>query len=119
MNVTTREQAEANWIWDPNHGDLRPKEWPPKRRFPCTSKNIATQQALARPGTLIHTSANSSCPRKAKKRDVRELPLVPKEFLSTRRNQDVALAPGKVKMMAEASHIENVNCLFCRKEYFK
>jgi len=65
MKLTlTREQAEANWGWSPKMGSLWPKEWPKKRRLRCTDRNIMSQQFLARRGTLIHTTAKSTCPRK-------------------------------------------------------
>ncbi len=99
MKLTlTREQAEANWIWHPKRGDLRPKEWPSSRRLRCTDHNIMSQQLLARRGTLIHTAASSTCPRKASAVDVR------KETTITH--------------LAEASFIDNVNCLWCRRDYF-
>ena len=95
----TREKAEANWIWDPQKGDIRPPSWPKNRRIPCSDININAQQRLARPETLIHTMANTSCPRKKSKID----------------------AP-KFKGMEHsggASFIDNVNCLWCRRDYFK
>ena len=95
----TRAQAEANWIWNPKRGDLRPKEWPKERRIRCTKRNIEAQQHLARPGTLIHTMAETSCPRKAAKTD--------------------ETTNGSITYLATASFIENVNCLFCRRDYFK
>ncbi len=94
----TRETAEANWVWHPKHGDLRPKEWPKKRRIRPTDRNIMAQQ-IARPGTLIHTAAKTSCPRKACKTD--------------------ETTEGNVTQLAVATFIDNVNCLWCRKDYFK
>lgn len=95
----TREQAEANWGWDPNRGSTRPKEWPKDRRIRPTERNIMAQQ-IARVGTLIHTTAETSCPRKASKTDEK---------------RD---AKGNVTGLAVATFIENVNCLWCRKDYF-
>jgi hypothetical protein len=92
-----RERAEANWIWDAKRGDLRPKEWPKNRRIRPTDRNIMAQQ-IARPGTLIHTAAKTTCPRKACETDVR--------------------VDGNVTHLAVAGFIENVNCLWCRKDYF-
>jgi hypothetical protein len=90
----TREQAEANWIWDSVRGDIRPSEWPKKTRIRCTDKNIMEQQRLARLGTLIHTAAKTSCPRKSTKAD------------------------SSYEGLAVATFIDNVNCLWCRKDYF-
>jgi len=103
MKLTlTREQAEANWGWSPKMGSLWPKEWPKKRRLRCTDRNIMSQQFLARRGTLIHTTAKSTCPRKACKVDVK------------------IERAGKCTLThsAEASFIDNVNCLWCRHDYF-
>lgn len=112
----TREQAEANWIWDPKRGDLRPKAWPKNRRIRCTDRNIAAQIALARPGTLIHTSAETDCPRKKAKTDERAESF--EVARSQPRKSELALAPGKITFLAVASHIDNVNCLWCRRDYF-
>ena len=112
----TREQAEANWIWHPEHGDLRPPSWPKNRRLPCTQSNIDAQQSLARPGTLIHTAAKTNCPRKKSKVDERtESYAVAKQ---ARRMSDLALSEGKITFLAVASFIGNVNCLWCRRDYF-
>src|SRR5271170_6369416 len=94
-----RERAEANWIWDPRRGYLRPKEWPKNRRIRPTDRNIMAQQ-IARCGTLIHTTAKTTCPRKACKIDER------------------TDASGTVTQLAVATFIDNVNCLWCRKDYF-
>jgi hypothetical protein len=100
MKLTlTRNQAEANWRWDPKHGDLRPKEWKGKRRLRCTDKNVMSQQALARRGTLIHTATKSTCPRKITKVDEE--------------------SEGKITTLAIATFIDNVNCLWCRQDYFR
>jgi hypothetical protein len=117
----TREQAEANWIWHPKRGDLRPKEWPKNRRIPCTERNIEAQIALAREGTLIHTSAETDCPRKAAKTDEREEVLTTKtqdKILSQPRRSAMSVGPGTVRYLAVADHIDNVNCLWCRRDYF-
>jgi hypothetical protein len=95
----TREQAEANWIFDPKCGDVRPADWPKGRRLPCTPANVRAQRKLARPGTLIHTMAKTTCPRKKAKTD--------------------ELIEGGITYSAEASFIENVNCLTCRRDYFR
>jgi hypothetical protein len=96
----TRERAEANWIWDPKRGNVRPKEWPKRGRIRTTDRNIMAQQ-IARAGALIHTAAKSTCPRKVCKIDERHD------------------ASGTVTQLAVAIFIENVNCLWCRKDYFK
>lgn len=117
----TREQAEANWIWDPENGDIRPKEWPNGRRPRCTDRNIEAQQSLARPGTLIHTSAETDCPRKAAKTDQRTEPLTPavKDRLTSQpRRSELALSQGTITHTAVAGFIDNVNCLWCRRDYF-
>ena len=95
----TRERAEANWIWDAKRGDVRPKEWPKNRRIRPTDRNIMAQQ-IARGGTLIHTTAETTCPRKRCGTDVRHD------------------AKGNIVQLAVATFIENVNCLWCRKDYF-
>lgn len=100
----TREQAEANWVWHPKRGDIRPKEWPKNRRIHCTERNIEAQIALARPGTLIHTMTETDCPRKRVGFDIR------------RETYDEGR--GMIEHSAVASFIENVNCLWCRRDYF-
>jgi hypothetical protein len=87
----TREALEANWQWDPFKGDI------PFKRPRLTPKNIRDQRKLARPGTLIHW-AGKPCARGAKKTD--------------------ACQHGNVTNLAIANHIENVNCLQCRRNYF-
>lgn len=94
----TREQAEANWIWDPKRGDLRPKAWPKNRRIRCTKTNIEAQLTLARPGTLIHSAAETTCWRRR---------------VGTDKHVD-----GRITYSTESTHIENVNCLWCRRDYF-
>ncbi len=103
MKLTlTKEQAEANWGWSPKRGSLWPKEWPNGRRLRCTDQNIMSQHFLARRGTLIHTMAVSTCPRKACDVDVK-----------TEQSGACTLTRSAV-----ASFIDNVNCLWCRKDYF-
>lgn len=100
MKLTlTRKQAEANWGWSAEHGSLWPKEWTKGRRLRCTDQNIMSQQFLARRGTLIHTVAESTCPRKALDVDVVKEP--------------------NITHLATAGFIDNVNCLWCRKDYFE
>lgn len=94
----TRAQAEANWGWDPRLGSTRPKEWK-NRRPRLTSQNIREQQKLARPGTLIHSVNSVTCSRKKKGTDVRK--------------------DGNVTHTAVAGFIDNVNCLWCRRDFFK
>jgi hypothetical protein len=107
MKLTlTREQAEANWGWSAKDGSLWPKEWRNKRRIRCTDRNIMSQQFLARRGTLIHTAAKSTCPRKACKVDDKT------EIYQT------SAGEGRIGHIAEATFIDNVNCLWCRKDYF-
>jgi hypothetical protein len=118
----TREQAEANWTWDPEQGDLRPQEWPNGRRLRCTDRNVEAQIALARPGTLIHTSAETDCPRKAAGTDETEETLtseVKDRLTSQPRRSALSLSPGKVRHLAVADFIDNVNCLWCRRAWRK
>lgn len=101
----TRDQAEANWIWNPRRGDMRPPQWPANHRIRCTPQNIKAQQRLARCGTLIHTAATTSCPRKKSKCDQ----------VVTKYDG----GKGVCTQTAEATFIDNVNCLWCRRDYFQ
>ena len=88
----TRKQLEANWGWSPTRGSL------PFKRLRLTPNNIRDQKALARPGTLVHWAG--------------------KPCLRGRKGVDVKV-DGNVTETALASHIANVNCLQCRKSYFR
>lgn len=114
-------EAEANWVWDPKRGDLRPKEWPKGRRPRCTKKNIEEQQVLARPGSLIHTASKTDCPRRKSRIDEREEVLERNtidRLNSKPRKTEISLSPGRVRFLAVAGFIDNVNCLWCRRDYF-
>src|SRR5580692_2603714 len=89
MNQT---QAEANWEWDPKRGSI------PFKRPRITPENIKLQQKLARPGTLIHWNGKP-CARGRRRTDEKR--------------------DGNVTHLGCASHIGNVNCLACRRRYFK
>jgi hypothetical protein len=102
----TRAQAEANWIWDPKRGDLCPPEWPNGRRPRLTPANIRAQRKLARPGTLIH-SMMAEGNRKICQRFNRRVDAT--TVIGSQNGQKANLG---------ARHIENVNCLECRKRYF-
>jgi hypothetical protein len=62
-----------------------------------------SQQFLARRGTLIHTMAETTCPRKACDVDIK----VEQAGAAT------------LTQSARASFIDNVNCLWCRHDYFE
>lgn len=91
-----REQLEANWGWDNERGSI------PFQRPRLTPKNIGDQELLARPGTLIHCSSKP-CLRGSRMVDT--VPIIGAE-------------PPAVSM-SHADHIENVNCLACRKAFFE
>jgi hypothetical protein len=113
----TQEQLEANWGWDAKRGSL------PFKRPRITPQNIRDQQKLARPGTLIHWAAKP-CVRGRAKIDERIADATARSTLTTQpRLESIALGlsgdgHGVVRLLAFASHIENVNCLACRKRYF-
>ena len=91
--MMTRKQAEANWGWSPKRGSI-----PFKRPRP-TSVNICEQMYLARPRKLVHWAyVGTQCERKNSLTD--------------------QWVKGAITFTGEASHIENVNCLACRKFYF-
>lgn len=91
----TRDELEANWGWDPQKGSI------PFKRPRLTAKNIALQQEVARPGTLIHWQGHS-CERSRTAMDL----------VKGYSGNETAT------YLAVASHIENVNCLACRKTFF-
>jgi hypothetical protein len=114
----TQQQAEANWGWDAKRGSI------PFKRPRLTPENIRAQQKLARPGTLIHW-AKQPCSRGKAKTDERteKIAEVRSQLTSQPRLESVALgvggkAHGTVRFLALASHIDNVNCLKCRRRYF-
>lgn len=89
-----RDALEANWGWSDDRGSI------PFKRPRLTPVNIEAQERIARPGKLIH------------------LALVPEEVCK-RKFQDIDVTFGKqVTSLSIASHIENVNCLRCRKYYY-
>lgn len=91
----TREQLEANWGWSPTEGSI------PFPRPRLTAKNIRDQKRLARPGTLIHWSGKP-CARGVWKIDA----------------TITEMSNCRLEKTALAGHIENVNCLQCRANYF-
>lgn len=107
--MPTKEQFEASWGWDDKKGSI------PYKRLPLSDKNIKAQAELARPGKLIHWSGKM-CKRGLAKVDVRTVkgPV----SLDSPRKENATLGPGSITYMAEAGHIENVNCLACRWLYF-
>ena len=113
----TQAQAEANWGWDAKRGSILFK------RPRLTPKNIREQRKLARPGTLIHWAAKP-CSRGRTKTDERIADSYAVSALESQpRLEAVALGiddenRGTVKLLALASHIDNVNCLACRRRYF-
>lgn len=92
----TTEQLEANWGWDDKRGSI------PFKRPRLTPKNISDQRELARAGTLTHWS---TVPCSRGLRMVDTVPVIgaqpPKDF------------------MKQADHIENVNCLQCRRLFLQ
>jgi hypothetical protein len=109
----TREQAEANWGWDAKRGSI------PFKRPRITAQNIRAQRKLARPGTLIHW-AGKPCSRGKAKTDEKAVPISTcrHELESRPRLETIGLSAGVVRFLAVASHIENVNCLECRRRFF-
>lgn len=96
-----RLSLEVNWGWDATHGSI------PFKRPLLTARNIRDQRRIARAGTLIHW-AGKPCIRGQKKLDERT------ETLST-----ISGSISCITHSALASNIGNVNCLQCRKNYFK
>jgi len=63
-----------------------------------TPKNIKTQAETAPAGTIVHHAGKTTtCQRKINKTD--------------------EVKDGNITLLGEATHIENVTCLHCRKEY--
>lgn len=91
-----RQPLEANWVWDPVRGDI------PFKRPRITPRNIRLQQKLARPCTLIHW-AGKPCTRGRSKTDERK---------------ETCASGAVITSSGLASHVENVNCLQCRRNFF-
>lgn len=100
----TKAQAEANWVWDPKRGDI------PFKRPRITDENIRAQRKLASPGTLMHW-VGMPCTRAKAQTDG---PLTAEQAGEYMRKHNL-----KVGHMCAASHIENVNCLACRRRFYR
>lgn len=68
------------------------------KRIKLTPKNIKTQAETAPAGTIRHWAGSKSCQRKLDEVDRKE--------------------ENGIIYTAAASHIENINCLHCRKEHY-
>lgn len=73
-----------------------------------TDKNIANQAETAPAGTIVHHCGCKTCERKNNKTDAYEAGKYPYD------PNDPWKSLGTT---GEATHIENVTCLHCRKEY--
>ena len=76
-----------------------------------TEKNIREQAENAPPGTIVHgCTPKGTCPRKIAKTDAYGPGTYPYDPKNPWRSLGTT---------AEATHIENITCLYCRKEYFR